>query len=129
MKLFEKEQILRKKKHKLNRIPGIYFLIRGQEIVYVGKSSEDCTSRIQHHINSDKKKFDSFVILPVSEISEIGKFESEYIFKFSPVYNKQLSSIPDGVKLVGGIKSKKSLSKDDVELSFIGNKIYCRLKK
>lgn len=68
--------------------PGIYFLFRGNDIVYVGKSLW-AKERVFVHQRDKDKYFDSFTILPFL-IEQLEDKELEYIFKFQPIYNKSL---------------------------------------
>lgn len=67
------------------QISGVYFLFRGDLIVYVGKST-DIISRIASHRKS-KKAFDTYSFIEASE-SEMDALETVYINKFWPEYNK-----------------------------------------
>lgn len=64
---------------------GIYFLIRGESIVYVGQSL-DVYHRISLHAKESQKAFDSYFVLPCLP-SELNVLEPHYIFKFCPLYN------------------------------------------
>lgn len=63
---------------------GIYFLIDGSEVVYVGQS-RSIMSRVLKH--SDKN-FDRVTFLPVDE-RYLLLVEARYIQKFRPKYNEQ----------------------------------------
>jgi len=63
---------------------GIYFLIDGDEIVYIGQSSR-ISRRIPEHLVD--KKFNRIFLLIVSD--NINKLEIDYINKFNPKYNRQ----------------------------------------
>lgn len=70
---------------------GVYFLIDGEEIVYVGKSTA-CESRVNVHIKDPNKKFDRYKIIPLDE-PLISEAEALYILKFTPKYNRKLYPI------------------------------------
>jgi len=73
-----------------NEIPGIYFLLAGFTIVYIGESL--CVPvRITAH--SDKT-FDYWVYIPTYHLSSIKRkaIEKFYINKYNPIYNKQLKN-------------------------------------
>lgn len=70
--------------------PGIYFLFRGEEIVYVGKSLW-ATARVFVHQRDKDKDFDSFTILSFLA-EQLDDKELEYICKFRPVYNNSLTA-------------------------------------
>ncbi|MDT8901154.1 GIY-YIG nuclease family protein [Anaeroselena agilis] len=68
----------------------IYFLFKGDEVVYVGQSKHG-VSRVFAHIHQSpgdyKKSFDRFTITPCEE-SELNNLEAFYVLKFKPKYNK-----------------------------------------
>ncbi len=70
------------------RIIGIYFLIKKEKIVYIGKSV-NCISRICFHREENVKNFDSYSLAVVLE-KDIDYYEMLYIGKFKPKYNKVL---------------------------------------
>lgn len=67
------------------RVPGIYFLIDGQEIVYVGQSM-NLPLRIDQHRRESRKTFDRFTVYPCPE-KLLDKLERHYIHVFRPKYN------------------------------------------
>lgn len=79
--------------HKVRRIAafatrGIYFLLMGSEVVYVGQGR--CVEvRIGAHIAQGKKEFDRFAVLPLPE-GDLNAVEVGYILKYLPKYNAQL---------------------------------------
>lgn len=66
--------------------PCVYFLIKDEEIVYVGQTW-NVYARIGAHIKS--KEFDSVFMIDVHP-SEMSNIEAAYILKFNPVCNKIL---------------------------------------
>lgn len=68
------------------RITGIYFLIDGEEIVYVGQSL-DIFTRIQIH-KATGKVFDRYYYIECEE-SALNELEAEHIVKFAPKYNSK----------------------------------------
>lgn len=66
---------------------GVYFLFQGDEIVYVGKST-DIVGRIKNHIQSKDKLFDGWD-LRVFPVEKIGQAEAKYIRRLKPKYNRQ----------------------------------------
>jgi predicted GIY-YIG superfamily endonuclease len=66
---------------------GIYFLIRGEQIVYVGQST-NVLRRIARHIY-DGKTFDSFTISPCAA-ADLDRLESVYITALYPEENMAL---------------------------------------
>lgn len=82
MELLEYEEIMN-----LSKIydPYIYFLLKEEQIVYIGKTEHCMRSRLKNHQYSGKK-FDDFRILKV-EKDEIFQTEKAYIEKYKPIYN------------------------------------------
>jgi hypothetical protein len=70
-------------------ICGIYFLIRGDRIVYVGQS-RNVLRRVARHID-DGKQFDHFSIAPC-RIDELDNLERTYITALYPEENLSLGS-------------------------------------
>lgn len=64
-------------------ISGVYFLIKGDEIVYIGRSY-DCVRRVTRH---PRDWFDSYAVLECQDADKISRLEVQYIQKFSPRYN------------------------------------------
>ena len=64
---------------------GIYFLVDGEEIVYVGCSKHALT-RVANHIFN--KKFDRCALLPCT-LEEMLELETRYIIKYRPRYNSK----------------------------------------
>ena len=67
-------------------ITGIYFLIKDNVIVYIGKAF-DISSRIRAHIIEDKKDFDEIRYVE-KEIDDLDLSENYYISLYNPKYNK-----------------------------------------
>jgi len=72
------------RKNREHLICGVYFLWRGDLLVYVGQS-KDVNSRIAFHYK-DKKKFDTYSILEIPS-KELNPTERILINKFLPQYN------------------------------------------
>lgn len=68
------------------RQQGIYFLFDGEELVYVGIST-DIATRVITHRNNPNKVFDSFSWYPVEDPEEMARLEADYIFRDTPKYN------------------------------------------
>lgn len=68
-------------------ITGVYFLIQGDEIVYVGQSL-DIMARIAQHRNNGKV-FSKFTYIQVAP-EHLDDVETEYIVRFWPKYNGDL---------------------------------------
>lgn len=88
MKLLSKKEVLARKEE-YRPVGMIYFLIKGNEIVYVGQTKQGL-QRIRSHTwpsgTVKAKEFDyvSYVECPVERLTET---EANYIVKFSPVLN------------------------------------------
>lgn len=75
-------------KIEVKKIRGIYFLFRGNELVYIG-SSINITSRIETHRIQKQKEFDSYRILELNGNINLIKVEARFIYKYKPIYNIQ----------------------------------------
>lgn len=62
--------------------PGIYFLCKGEDVVYVGQSVTP-SSRIATHSQDANKDFDRVYLLPVPE-SELNNVEAAFIHHIKP---------------------------------------------
>lgn len=82
-------QIMNKYKNKIRQIRskcGIYFLIKNNEIVYVGKSV--CIeARVAAHRSKGEKAFDNVIYFECPE-EEVDQIEKILIGKLQPKYNK-----------------------------------------
>ncbi len=91
--------------------PGVYFLCKGDDVVYVGQSVSP-SSRIAGHCSDRTKDFDRVYLLPVPQ-SELDNAEAAFIHHLMPVQQ-------------GGLKSGKgkptsprmSKPKDEILMSF-----------
>jgi hypothetical protein len=70
-----------------SRASGVYFLLDGDEIVYVGQAV-NVYSRIGQHTN---KRFDRYAFVPCA-VNELDKLESLYIHCLRPRLNGNLSN-------------------------------------
>lgn len=66
-------------------IPGVYFLIDGTKIVYVGQST-NVHARVYQHRIALEKKFTRYFLLPCQP-DELTALESRYIHLYRPKYN------------------------------------------
>lgn len=67
------------------RICGVYFLIEGQDVVYVGQSA-DVVRRVNEHLDRGRKKFDAAMYLTCS-LGELDELEEHFIKALKPRYN------------------------------------------
>lgn len=65
--------------------PGVYFLCKGDEVVYVGQSTSP-SGRIAQHTNDKLKDFDRVYLLP-TPLSELNDMEAAFIHHLKPVLN------------------------------------------
>ena len=67
----------------------IYFLIKENEIVYIGKTTR-LFNRMKEHTKT--KDFDSysFIELETTDVDLVNKIEKNYIIKYSPLYNNRI---------------------------------------
>jgi len=72
--------------------PGIYILWDGNDVVYVGKTEACVEGRLAVH--KYDKEFDSYTFIPVNDLAELEQLETEYIYHFSPKYNRAIPSNP-----------------------------------
>lgn len=75
---------------------GIYVLMHGREIVYVGQSL-NCNLRIGTHLNEEVKVFDSYFIIECPE-SRLDEVEAKYIVKFHPKYNIAIPAVANSIE-------------------------------
>lgn len=68
------------------RICGVYFLIRKDCIVYIGKST-DVVNRVFLTDNARTKKFDLVRIIPCCS-DKLNYYEKRWIIRFRPKYNR-----------------------------------------
>lgn len=88
MEMLTKEEVIKNAvEFDMGKKYVVYFLVKGDEIVYVGKT-EFIGSRITVH--STNKDFDRFHYIEFSSKEEMDDMELEYIVKFDPKYNAQL---------------------------------------
>ena len=71
-----------------NRNCFIYFLMKDNNLVYIGKSNNGILGRINSHIKD--KDFDSAYYTAISSEELLDEYEKKYIVKYKPKYNKQL---------------------------------------
>lgn len=84
-KLPDKETILAAKRLVFPLTMGVYFLIKDNEIVYVGQSI-NVIARIMNHAREGRIEFDGFTIIEC-DASLLNEIETHYIVQFCPPYN------------------------------------------
>lgn len=65
----------------------VYFLLKGDAVVYVGQTSAPWPQRIRDHIKEGAKEFDDVWYVKVDPLS-LNKTEERYIRMLQPKYNK-----------------------------------------
>lgn len=85
----------------------VYFLIKDNEIVYVGKTKGCHWSRIGAHIAQKAKDFDNISVACCDTQEEMDILEVEYILKFQPKYNGPVNT---AMNLLG-VADRVSLSR------------------
>lgn len=83
------EQVLAGRIPATETVPGVYFLVSGEEIVYIGQSY-DTMARVAAHKREQTKTFDSFYVHLVPDGYSMNQFEALLICQFHPKYNANL---------------------------------------
>ena len=65
----------------------VYFLLQGEEVVYVGQTTQGYSRILQHK----DKIFDKVRYIECTK-DDLDTLESEYILKYSPLYNKTVNT-------------------------------------
>ena len=73
--------------NKLGQDKFIYFLLKKDELVYIGKSNRNFLGRINSHLKD--KDFDSIMYKTILTESSLGKVEKQLITKYRPKLNKE----------------------------------------
>tara|TARA_R110002050_G_scaffold289101_1_gene441579 strand:+ start:131 stop:904 length:774 start_codon:yes stop_codon:yes gene_type:complete len=73
--------------HKNNSDKFIYFLLKDNELVYIGKSNGNFLARINSHLKD--KDFNNISYRAVLTISSLDKIEKQLITKYRPKLNKE----------------------------------------
>lgn len=68
-----------------DRIAGIYFLLRDNDVVYVGRST-NIMVRLSHHRFEATKEFNRIFVIECP-VAHMDRLERLYIDKFQPTYN------------------------------------------
>lgn len=98
-----------------NRNCFIYFLIKDNNLVYVGKSNNGILCRINSHIKD--KDFDSAYYVASSSEDLLDEYEKKYIVKYKPKYNKNVfyKDVPINILDLKTLKVHSWSKKDMVE--------------
>lgn len=87
--------------------PGIYFLIKDREIVYVGQSV-DCEARVKKHIQEGEKNFTEYHVFHCP-VEHLNLYEAYCLWKFQPKYNIHLPIQPF-ITVFGAYIKRRSIS-------------------
>lgn len=96
----------------------IYFLVEGDEIVYVGVTQNIFVRMVGH----SKKKYNKVFLMETKNKNE--DLEGEYIFELSPKYNKTLRS--KNIISVASISSFSGINNFSVNAKSIYGKLYIK---
>jgi len=124
MNLLSKEEILRNKKPiSIKKNGVIYFLIKENEIIYIGKAKENAYSRAGSHLWN--KDFDSISIIEYPE-NDLIDIETQYIKFFNPKLNIKKNYYCNVVKLYNQMERLQKKVGDERfrRLNFFWNKVY-----
>ena len=82
--IFLKKQIIKESKpvSEINT-SGIYFLLQGEKLVYVGKTTKGFSRILQH----ENKKFDRYTFFKCNK-EDLDEIETKNIIYYKPIYNK-----------------------------------------
>ena len=83
--MIDSSQLLANRCEKPQLHSGVYFLFKGDEIVYIGKSI-NIIGRVMSHTKD--KDFDTWCYIPIDELEQ-GPIEEMAIQRYKPKYNKQ----------------------------------------
>lgn len=112
--MFEsKQEILARSQVMPNKIVGIYFLIKDNEIVYVGQSV-DVLPRISFHRAKESKVFSHYSFIECNK-EHLSMLEAHYIYLFIPLYNLMMPNNPY-YKSLTQLKKETRLSKNILKL-------------
>ena len=84
---------IRLRKEKKTVIQGIYFLFKGDELVYIGKSV-NIYGRVNSHDQDDWDTYSYIEVDGYVRDFELSKLEKAYQLKYRPRYNKIDKLIP-----------------------------------
>jgi len=87
------------------RLQGIYFLIEGNEIVYIGQTKNFYSRIFSHHVYTEKYKV-SFLYVPND--LDLDIIESFYIQKYEPKLNRKKTGPMSIKNLENAIKKRLS---------------------
>jgi excinuclease UvrABC nuclease subunit len=99
----------------------IYKITHNHQIIYIGKTTQDLSTRFKQHLN-DKKHVDKSIflntnscnieIIKICEDHEATYFEQLYITKHLPRFNQILASKNNEIKIKIATKNAKKIIKN-----------------
>ena len=108
------------KKNKPTALCGIYLLIKGDRIIYIGQST-DIEQRIKDHARPKSglvPNFDYYLMYPCGA-SELRRYERLFIERFFPLHNNDTTPQSQKVKIVT-VRLKLKENKDKQEQFLAG---------
>lgn len=103
----------------IRKIRGVYFLYRGDKLVYIG-SSQDIINRIPTHFKT--KEFDSYKYIEINGTIKVAKIETELIRKYKPDYNIAVLYAPKGTEVKSKKDKTKNVKPEKIKTVFAGYK-------
>ena len=85
LKEYDEAEIIAKSQFMPPIVCGVYFLIREQQVIYVGQSV-DVFARVVYHARERTKIFDRYTVVGC-QADELDKLEAHYIGRFNPPLN------------------------------------------
>lgn len=70
-----------------NKDKYIYFLLKDDELIYIGKSNRNLLQRLNSHIKD--KDFNDVYVRAVNGVKSLDKYEKKWIEKYRPKLNKE----------------------------------------
>ena len=70
------------------RFQGVYFLLKGERIVYVGQTTNIVSRLLGHAKHFGPEAFDRIAFIPIDDLRLLSAVEAFYIAKFTPPLNR-----------------------------------------
>lgn len=77
----------------LHKISGIYMLVSGTDVVYIGQAS-DIHRRLTSHVGYHEKPHDTVLYMQIDDFKDRIAVEKGLIFYYKPEHNVQITSDP-----------------------------------
>ncbi|OXJ21305.1 hypothetical protein [Burkholderia sp. AU6039] len=85
--------------------PCVYFLIEGDEVVYVGSSTGWADESVAMHMRS-RKVFSRYTVIACETAEAAAEAKWLYVMKLRPKYNTQLGKLPPELISRNGLKAQ-----------------------